>query len=120
MKASYRFFKHKNGISAFAEVGIESAPSTDFTVTWAKNVVDYERNYEDAVREGIFQALQWHLDLGGGPAKFTISEFVELIVDTREDAVKCASAAAAWMALGHSETELVFDFDAAWHVSKPT
>jgi hypothetical protein len=119
MRASYKFFKHKNGISAFAEVGIESAPSPDFAVTWAKDVATYERNYGNAVREGITQALRWHRDLGGGPAKFTISDFVELIVDTREDAVRCASAAAAWMALGHSETELAFDFEGTWHVSKP-
>jgi hypothetical protein len=120
MKGSFKFFKHKNGISAFAAIGVESAPSSDLSITWTKDVAHYERNYGRAVREGISQALSWHRDLGGGSAEFTILEFVELVVDTKVDAVKCASAAAAWKALGHSEAELTFDFDGAWRVARST
>ncbi|SRR5258705_10520334 len=120
MKGSFKFFKHQDGISAFAEVAVESAPSSDFCVKWTSDLANYERSYGGAVREGITQALRWHRDLGGGSAGFTILEFVELVVDTKADAVKCASAAAAWKALGHSETDLTFDFDGAWRVTGPT
>ena len=120
MKASYKFFKHKDGASAFAEIGIESAPSPEFSIKWANDLKRYEQIYGNAVRQGIAQSLRWHRDLGGSVATFTVSEFVEMVVDTKEDAVKCASAMAAWKALGHSETELAFDFDGTWHVAKST
>jgi hypothetical protein len=58
--------------------------------------------------------------LGGGSAEFTILEFVELLVDTKEDAVRCASAAAAWKALGHSEADLTFKFNGAWRIARST
>jgi hypothetical protein len=117
MKGSFKFFKQQNGTSAFAEIAVKSAPSSDFSVRWTNDRANYERNYGGAVWEGIVQALRWHRDLGGGSAEFTILEFIELVVDTKADAIKCASAAAAWKALGHSETELTFNFDGTWHVT---
>jgi hypothetical protein len=120
MKASFKFFNHKNGISAFAEIGVESTLSAEFSVKWADDLAHYERNYGDAVREGIIQALRWHVDAGSGSAAFTISQFIELVVDTKADAVRCAATVAAWKALGHSETDLTFAFDGTWHVTRPT
>ena len=114
MQSSYKFFKHRNGISAFAEVAISSEPSSDFHVGWADDLVREEQDYRNAVREGVAQAARWHTDLGGEHASFTICRLVELRVDTKEDAVLCAAAMAAWKALGHPESEIEFVFDGTW------
>src|SRR5215467_9475140 len=117
MNASYRFTKYKDGRGAFAEIGIESVPSSHFSVRLPDSLAIYERVYGSAVYEGISQALRWHHDLEGSLATFTILRFVQLTVDTKEDAVRCASTTAAWMALGHSETELAYNFDGTWQVA---
>jgi hypothetical protein len=115
MKALYKFFRHRNRISAFAQVGVECTLSSMFSVKWAANVAIYEQRYANAVLDGVSRALHWHCALGGSSAEFTIVGLVELQVDTKEDAVMCTATMAAWLALGHSETELVFEFDWEWH-----
>lgn len=117
MIASYKFFRVKNGICSFAQVSIECVPSDYLEIKWAPDVAGNERIYGNAVREGVSQALRCHQSLGGCAAKFSILALIELPVDTKDDAVVCASAAAAWAALGHPETDLVFTFNGTWNPS---
>jgi hypothetical protein len=117
MRATHKFFKHKNGKSAFAVVGIEAVPADEVTITWSPELAFAEKEYSPAVTEGINKAIRWHSERGGGLSTFTITEFTELYVDTKPDAVSCAAAAAAWKALGHDETLLNFEFQENWIVS---
>src|ERR1039458_6543609 len=110
MKAAFKFLMHKNGISAFAAISVDAIPSSQFSVTWSNDLTQHERGYGTVVREGIADAMRWHCETVGSPAAFTVTEFTELVVDTKPDAVRCASSAAAWKALGHSETEMNFSF----------
>ena len=111
MKATYKFFKYKAGISSFAVVGLETVSSSETGVVWSTKLVEYERTYSDAVAEGVAAAMKHHITRGGAPSSFIVTEFTELIVDTKEDAVCCAATVAAWKALGHDESEIVFEFD---------
>jgi len=108
---SYKFFKHKNGISSFAALSVELANGSPGNVEWADGIVSFESIYGDVVKSGIRDALKWHTDSGGAPAAFRVLEFTELVVDTRPDAVRCAATGAAWKELGHDDTEILFEHD---------
>ena len=114
MKATYKFFKYKAGISSFAVVGLEAVSSSKTGVVWLPELVEYERTYSNAVAGGVAAAMKHHMTRGGAPSSFIVTEFTELIVDTKEDAVCCAATVAAWKALGHDESEIVFEFDGHW------
>jgi hypothetical protein len=117
MRATSKFFRHRNGISSFAVVGVETAASSTRLITWLPAVAIHEQEYRGAVANGIAIAFNAHRATGGGPVSFQIVELVELLVDTKEDAVQCAATAAAWMALGHGESEITYEFDGRWHAS---
>lgn len=118
MRATSKFFRHKNGLSAFAVVGVETTvASSSSLITWLPEVAIHEREYRDVVANGIAIAFNAHRAKGGGPVSFQIVEFVELLVDTKDDAVQCAATAAAWMALGHDESEVTYEFDGRWHAN---
>jgi len=114
MSAFYKFLKHKNGITSFAAIGLELLPLSEHRVSWPSDLMMYEQLYADAVAEGINFAMQHHLSLEGKPASFLVSEFQELPVDTKFDAVRCAASVAAWKALGHEEDEVTFEFNGSW------
>ena len=56
-----------------------------------------------------------HTALGGSPCEVCIEALVETDVDTTVDAIECAAAIAAWLALGHAESDAVLEFaDGKW------
>jgi hypothetical protein len=110
----FKFFKHKDGISAFAAIAIEPVSCVEGTVEWAPAVKSLERTYGEVVSNGIRDAVTWHMQEGGGATAFRILEIEELLVDTKPDAVRCAATMAAWKSLGHAETGITFHFDGEW------
>ena len=120
MEGSFNFLRHKNGICAFARIGVGCEPSTELVVEWAPDLAQLEKKYGWYVLTGIGLAMIWHRELGGGTARFRVLSLVESLMDTTPDAVHVAATVAAWKALGHSETELEFigEMKPRWRVAK--
>jgi hypothetical protein len=119
VKASFKFLKMRNRIPAVAAISVESvsSPSSDsLKILWPDDLVFYEKFYAQTVRDGVQLAVHWHGS--GNNWIFKILTFTEFPADTLPDAVRCASAMAAWKALGHAEEELTFEFDGEWKVKK--
>jgi hypothetical protein len=109
---SFKFFRHLDGKSAFAVVSVRAVRGTSRIVWSADSTL--QKHYGVAVCAGIEDARAWHGDPAVG---FEVAEVEELLVDTKPDAVRCAATAAAWIELGHAETELQFAFEGAeWRV----
>jgi hypothetical protein len=113
---TFKFIRHRNGISSFAEVGLEVVHGVAETVLWSVEVASFMPIYGSAVSMGVGDALKWHMAGGGRSASFRVTSIVELLVDTKPDAIRCAATAAAWIALGHDEAQLSFEFDTNWSV----
>jgi hypothetical protein len=111
---SFKFFKHKGGISAFAAITLEPQAGVAEGVDWMPAVKSFEPIYGEAVVSGIRDALAWHTLEGGTTTGFLVLELEELLVDTKPDAVRCAATMAAWKALGHEESGISFEFDREW------
>jgi len=116
MRATKKFFRHRNGISSFAAVTLETTPPTSAAVAWASSA-GCPAEYRDAVISGIAIAHDAHAAIGGQATCFRVVEVVELLADTKADAVLCAAAGAAWVALGHSIAEVRYEFVNAWRAS---
>jgi len=114
----FKFFKHNDGISAFAAIAVEPITGVRDPIEWGPKVKARQMIYGDAVSDGIRDALDWHLREGGVATAFRILEIEELLVDTKPDAVRCAATMAAWKALGHDETAIAFEFDGAWNARR--
>lgn len=106
----FKFFRYHGGLSAFAIVSLEATP-TRAGMIWKADPM-LESFYGAAVRAGLDDAQTWH----GSPVGFEILRVVELLVDTKPDAMRCAATMAAWLELGHAETDLEFIHEAAWRV----
>jgi len=118
MKGLYTFARTAKGATAFAGVALESQEADSFSIAWVDSLPKYlEHEFGDAVRDGISMAMDHHVSLGGKPHTFKVSEITMLVTDTTPDAVLCATAAAAWKSLGHSEPEVSFEYESGW---KPT
>jgi hypothetical protein len=111
---TFKFFKHKNGISAFAAITIELISGAEDSIEWAPMAQAQKKSYGEAVLNGIRDAVAWHVLRGGVATGFKVLEIEELLVDTKPDAVRCAATMAAWKALGHAETDVAFEFDNEW------
>jgi len=115
MKVTYKFFRYKNGLAHFAVVGVECWPAVSCSIEWDVILGEYENVYRDAVYDGIMDAVRWHrMKFEGGNFKWFVHQFVELFVDTKVDAVRCAATLAAWKALGHDESGVGFLFRNNW------
>jgi len=113
---AYRFCKTKNGITSFASLSIESVDQNATYLIWAENVAKFASRYEAAVKSGIDDAMQWHVESGGKPVAFRVVDFTELLVDTKMDAVRCAATFAAWLELGHLECQLSIEWKGEWQI----
>lgn len=117
---TFKFFKTKRGVSAFAAITLEPQAGSSEVVEWVPSVILFEAIYGEAVTSGIRDALAWHSLEGGTPTAFKVFEFTELLVDTKPDAVRCAATMAAWKALGHEESGISFEFDEEWIARRNT
>lgn len=111
---TFKFFKYVNGISSFAAISLELAEGHPEAIFWADEITALESIYGGFVRLGIKDALRWHVASGGQSTAFHVLDFIELLVDTKPDAARCAVTAAAWKALGHNEAEIDFKHDGQW------
>jgi len=84
---------------------------------WDMRLGTVERIYGDVVRRGVEAAYIRHLEIGGEGACIRIVDLVEVVVDTRPDAIQCATALATWKALGHDESEATVEYRNGWEVS---
>lgn len=119
MRGLYTFARTAKGAIAFARVALESQEAESFSFARVDSLPKYlEHEFGNAVRDGISMAMEHHVSLGGGKTHtFKVREFTELVTDTTPDAVLCATAAAAWKPLSHSESEVSFEYESGW---KPT
>lgn len=117
VKGTHRFLQTRNGVTAFAQVGIVATPDQRGAVLWATELEALREVHGAAVDMGIQLAVQAHRGMGGASHRFEVVELMETAVDSRPDAVRCAAALAAWRSLGHDESDasVVFE-DGAWKV----
>jgi hypothetical protein len=111
---AFKFFKHKNGLSAFAAIALEPVAGVKDTLEWEPAAQALEKFYGEAVSNGIRDAVAWHMLEGGAATAFRVLEIVQMLMDTKPDAVRCAATMAAWKALGHAESGIAFEFDGEW------
>jgi hypothetical protein len=87
-------------------------------VTFAPLPLRQVERYGAAIREGVLAAAARFEQTGGTRQWVHVDEMVESMVDTTEDAVRCAATLAAWKSFGRDESEAVLSFqDGNWHVS---
>lgn len=116
MKHFSRFLKNKNGRCSYACLEIEAIESDEESIIWSTipYVNFYRDEYGDYINSGILYAYKKHISIGGKKASFRILNLIETASDTDGGAMKCAAVSATWQALGHSEKEIEFIYDATW------
>jgi len=110
----FKFAKLKNGIGAFAAIAVETIDGVSGVIEWSPSEKALQKNYGEAVSNGIEDAVAWHVLEGGQTKSFRILQFEYLVMDTTLDAVRCAATMAAWKSLGHDEAQIVFEYDGEW------
>jgi hypothetical protein len=117
VRADFRFLRAGKGTSRFARVVLTATPAAQWE-THLQLQGDQAAYHGEAIRAGIALASAAHAERGGPPHRIELEELIETAVDTMPDAVECAVAVAAWIALGHDEGEACFAFaDGRWQVS---
>lgn len=117
MKIATTFARTKNKIGYFAGIELESYFADSFNIDWddSNNDVRYcKKMFGSAVEQEILNAYNLSIQLNERKHAFRIIGFVELPTDTEESAVRCATIKAAWIALGHDEKQVEFEFDGSW------
>lgn len=117
METTYKFFRMWRGIASFAQITVDTRPCAAHELTWNATEVLTLHLYRDAIALGVEAAHMRHCELGGETACVTIVDFVDVMVDTKADAVTCAAALATWKALGHDEAAAVVEYRDEWTVS---
>jgi hypothetical protein len=102
MQATFRIKRVFRGLLSFAEVSVRAIPAAAADVRVLPEVTLHEP-WRVALEQGVRIGLDAHAQAGGAPAAVEVVALVEVVVDTVEDAVRCAAAAATWKALGHAE-----------------
>ncbi len=117
--ARYRFLKTHNRLTFFAEVEIEARPTETFGVIWGNDDPSSRRWLGEAIEQGIGAAHRCHGRSGGATASFRVTDLRVSNVDTTAGTAMAAATVAAWMALGHDESEISFSFDGDWSAHLP-
>jgi hypothetical protein len=113
----YRFLETRNGVTSFARVGLDAVHSDEWSVS--TDAVDpmLARRYGRAIDKGIGLARIEHEAAGGSPQRVTVHALEYSPVDTTDDAVTAATAAALWLELGYPEPSIsVVHGDRGWTV----
>ncbi|MDQ5824660.1 MAG: hypothetical protein M3441_10695 [Chloroflexota bacterium] len=122
MNGEYRFLRTRDGVTSFASVTVELQPSSIYSVTSDNLIYNdseelYNGFYNTALAEGVEIAARAHEQRGGEPQHVEIVKLHATLIDSRADAVRCATALATWKALGHSEDEVnVLFANGEWRV----
>jgi hypothetical protein len=121
--SEYRLLRTHDGCTSFAKVVVDAQPSSTWTITWDRFTYNdasdpYNGYYNIALEAGASIAVREHELQGGEPKRIEILALYANPVDTREDAVRCATALATWKALGHSESDANVTFEEGeWHIT---
>lgn len=122
MESQFNFLRVKGGRTYFARIAVV----LDIATTGVKLSVIGSQNppvpelWIKAAQLGAEKAMQAHLELGGDEIGLKITSIIGTEVDTASDAIEVASFCASWKALGHSETDLIIEFDQDWRVGRRT
>lgn len=105
---------------AFAQVTVCSEPSAASRVEWDDGLDGMRRVWGADIEKGIEQAADAHRKGGGAAHSVRVVDVVDVPVDTRADAVRCAAAIAAWTSFGGDESAAGAALDAGgWKVVFP-
>lgn len=117
MRSKVVFMKSKENKSSFAKIEIEASESDIFKIKWPEEYAEFKLEYGEAVKNGIEYAFEVRSKIKGKKSfKFSILDFVELIVDTNIHAVQCAATVAAWEAMGENIKNINYYYDHHWNV----
>lgn len=115
MRSKIVFMKTKNKKASFAKIEIEANKSDVFEIEWLRECAEFKQEYNEAVQNGIRYAFD-SKNNNENKFKFTILDFVELLVDTNTYAVQCAATIAAWEAMGGDVKDINIYHDEYWKV----
>src|SRR5689334_2720387 len=123
MENQHNFLRVKDGRAYFARVTVVSDPEIE-GVRLSADAGDQNRNtpqqWLEGARIGAERAWQEHLHLGGRRIGLTVTSVLGTDLDTNGNTTEVAAFCAAWKTLGHSDTELTFEFDKEWRVFRVT
>jgi len=119
MMTRYKFCKFKEGRGSYAVIGLTARPSEEFRISYSEHFPKWALHYDAAIQDGIRSAFDAYASKEGGCMEFEVAEFEDFPVDTKACDVTCAAGAAAWLELGGSESDLVFERDGKWQIRFP-
>jgi hypothetical protein len=119
MEGQFNFLRMRSGRTYFARIGVVSDlgfEGVQLSATAGSQNPHTPEPWMEAAWLGADKARQAHEELGGGKIGLKVISVSGTEVDTTEGAIEVASYCAAWKALGHSETDLIIEFDDDWRV----
>ena len=119
MTAQFNFLRVRNGICYFARVAVSAdVGSTGVRISDAVDEGEWTNEpWRAAALVGAGNALARHLDAGGEQSALLVTAILGTDVDTTPNSVEVAAFGAAWIALGHPESQLDISFGDKWTVS---
>jgi hypothetical protein len=106
--AAYRFLETRNGLTSYARVDLHAVESDEWSVSTEALDPVLADLYGRAIDKGVGMARLEHEAAGGRPQRVTIHSLDDSPVDTTDDAVTAATAAALWLDLGYPELSISF------------
>jgi hypothetical protein len=123
MEKQFNFLRVKDGRTYFARVAVASDLAIEgvrLSANAGSQNPDTAESWLEAARLGAGAALNAHIGLEGGKIGLTVTSVLGTEVDTSSNTVEIAAFCASWEALGHSDSELILEFDHQWRVRRRT
>src|SRR4051812_5205115 len=115
---AYRFLETRNGVASYARIDLHAEETDAWSVSTDAIEPVLARIYGHAIANGVSAARIAHEAAGGRPQQVTVDALAESPVDTTDDVVTAATAAALWLELGYPESSISFDRgDHGWMIA---
>jgi hypothetical protein len=108
--STYTFRRTHHGVTSFARVTITRIENTDWRVQWGEGTKNLRAIYGSA-EAALRTAADVCRAAGGNPSAVRIDEIVEVVSDTKPDAVECAAVMAAWKEWNCDENRITIDLN---------
>ena len=116
----FNFLRVKDGQAYFARVTVaQNMEINDVQISAKASAqnTNIPKSWLDAACLGAKKALNAHIEFGGVEIGIIVTSVFGTEVDTNDNTVEIAAFCATWAALGHSDSELIIEFDQQWRVS---
>jgi hypothetical protein len=102
---------------SYARVELHAVPSEKWSVSTDALDPVLAQLYAVAIERGVATARIDHETAGGRPQHVTLDSLEESAIDTSDDVVAAATAAALWLELGYPQSSITLDRgDQGWTI----